>query len=1011
MSQSYFKTLQLSADQIAEFEQIIDRFEQALFSGEQPRIDDYVQRDMPERAVLLAELVHSEMEYRARKNEVVSLETYLGQFPELAREMAVVRNLRDAVQHIAGNTISIGNTHVGSTHQVRGASEDAAAMLRRTGRYEPERLLGKGGMGAVWLAFDTLLKRRVAIKLPHFSHADGEVVQVRERFYREARAAASLRHPNICPVFDVGEVEGRCYLSMAYIEGRPLSRFIDAQHLQSQRNIVLTVRKIALGLQEAHAAGIVHRDLKPANILVDGRNEPVVMDFGLAAPLRGAGIASPDSDVRQTLEGTVLGTPLYMSPEQAAGNIEMTGPRSDLYSLGVIFYEMLTGRTPFSGRLIDLLPRIVSESPPPPSRFRADLDPRLEAICLRLLAKDPTERWESAQALVGELTAWLRGSEVQSAADGPAVEQTAGRGEHSQGRLRVFRRHWPIVVAAIAGSVVGAAVISFARHAAQTNSVASLPDHADYEASAPGSWISLLRETRRLTTSSPNLEPEAGLLFPGGPLAFGGLWRRDGLLRLRLAEGPRHACELRLRSQIPTAAVTRLQRYVALRWTDDGKIELIHAVPGLVEQTASVPAPANISGPFELVLSAVGDQIVGYVNGRKAVEHKSQESAMFGVPVVMSAGPLEIKRLDWYPLPPEPEAQKPRRLAESFLRGGSTVNLQLLDGTLKQVKRVEDLPEAEFSVVGLFLNEDYEVTEENLQLASGCQTLNSLGMTIGSDDTFQLAAVISGLSSVQVGRSTGLTSSGIVLLGGLARMQSIYLNDSASFGDAGVRALSNLSGISGVSGMTLASAGITDLGLESLGEMQNLTYLSLFGNRITGTGLAALEHLDRLTYLGLWNNPLTDDGLAQMPVMASMQSMDLGPAPLRGPGFAAFTRLPALSAMRLYGLNLPPEGWNHLPEHPSLTRVEFHGCSITDEVLPCFERFPKLTELHIDTAAVSDAGIEALGRLSRLKKLALWKTQVTEAGLKQLRTLLPDCSLIPEDPPPTASGGIGGGFF
>jgi predicted Ser/Thr protein kinase len=277
------------------------------------------------------------------------------------------------------------------------------------GRYQVLKVLGQGGMGSVYLAHDTQLDRRVALKIPHFTSQDGP--QVRERFFREARAAAMLHHPNLCPVYDVGEHAGTHYLTMAFIEGRPLSALIGGPKLLPPRQVAALVRKLALALAEAHRHQVIHRDLKPSNVMLGPRGEPVVMDFGLAR--RGGG-----ADSRLTQQGTLMGTPAYMAPEQASGNPDEMGPSCDVYSLGVILYELLTGRLPFQGDAMSILTQLILNEPPPPSAHRPDLDPALEAICLKAMAKKPEARYRSMGELAAALADYLK-------AGAPAVPATA----------------------------------------------------------------------------------------------------------------------------------------------------------------------------------------------------------------------------------------------------------------------------------------------------------------------------------------------------------------------------------------------------------------------------------------------------------------------------------------------------------------------------------------------------------------------------------------------------------
>jgi formylglycine-generating enzyme required for sulfatase activity/serine/threonine protein kinase len=295
-----------------------------------------------------------------------------------------------------------------------------ADLPQAFGHFRILRKLGAGGMGTVYLAEDTQLGCRVALKLPLLS--EGTDPKVVERFYREARLAKSIQHPYVCPVYEVGQLDGVHYLTMPLIEGQPLSRLVGPDRPWEPRRAADLVRRLALALQALHERGVIHRDLKPHNIMLRDSGEPMLMDFGLARAVGG-------EQQHLTATGQVLGTPAYMPPEQIEGADAALGPGADVYSLGVILFELLTGRRPFEApRLMALFHKIQTEPAPPLSALRPGLDARLEAVCGQALAKRPAERHAGMAELAAELEAYLRDGSAEPASEpvgtvvGPAAE-------------------------------------------------------------------------------------------------------------------------------------------------------------------------------------------------------------------------------------------------------------------------------------------------------------------------------------------------------------------------------------------------------------------------------------------------------------------------------------------------------------------------------------------------------------------------------------------------------------
>ncbi len=295
----------------------------------------------------------------------------------------------------------------------------SASLSGTFGRYVIKKALGDGAMGTVYLAHDAQLERDVALKVPKFPpNAPPEQL---ERFYQEAKAAAKLSHPNLCPVYDVGEFEGVHYIAMAFIEGRTLLDYVETGRHQPQTQISTVLRKIALGMDEAHSHGIVHRDLKPANVMINQRNEPIVTDFGLARQI--------DNDqARLTQDGMMLGSPAYMPPEQFSDASYQPGPQADVYALGVMMFELLTGELPFqgTGSIASIIAQVLSQPTPDISELRTDVDPRLVDICQQAMAKEPDERYSSMKAFAADLTRFLRDSVGSGQREVKPVTKTAG---------------------------------------------------------------------------------------------------------------------------------------------------------------------------------------------------------------------------------------------------------------------------------------------------------------------------------------------------------------------------------------------------------------------------------------------------------------------------------------------------------------------------------------------------------------------------------------------------------
>src|SRR5436190_10099064 len=283
-------------------------------------------------------------------------------------------------------------------------SQAGADFLGRLGRYELLEEIAHGGMGVVYRARDPTLNRVVALKLMLAGHFAGE--QELKRFRVEAEVAARLHHPNIVPIYEFGALEGRPFLSMRFMDGGNLADQL-AGKLMDPRRIAQLMSTLARAIHYAHQHSVLHRDLKPANVLLDAAGEPHVTDFGLAKCL--------DSTDGLTLSGAMLGSPNYMSPEQAAGDPKRLTTAADIYSLGAIMYELLTGRPPFRADTpLETMRKVLEEAPVAPHLLDKSVDRDLETICLKCMEKEPVRRYGSAEALAEDLERWLRHEPIQA---------------------------------------------------------------------------------------------------------------------------------------------------------------------------------------------------------------------------------------------------------------------------------------------------------------------------------------------------------------------------------------------------------------------------------------------------------------------------------------------------------------------------------------------------------------------------------------------------------------------
>ena len=402
--------------------------------GERMLVEIYLQRvpALRQEEEAIFDLIINEVIVREERHESPRLEEYARRFPDLSERLAhwfeIQKSLKtdflDSLNLVATANIRVpssdGNRAGASAADKSTAGSDSDSQLGtimtpvperhvavervNLSGYEILREIGRGGMGVVYIARQRGLNRLVALKMIlSGKHAGADQA---ERFRVEAEAVARLQHPNIVQIYDIGEQEGRPYFSLEYLEGGSLSQKLNGTPL-APRQAAQLMERLADAMHYAHQRGVVHRDLKPANILLTVEGQPKITDFGLAKYV--------DDDTGQTQTGAILGTPSYMPPEQAEGRTRTVGPLADVYSLGAILYELLTGRPPFKGATYwDTLFLVRTQDPVPPMRLQPKVPRDLEIICLKCLAKEPGKRYASAEAISEDLRHFLVGEPIKA---------------------------------------------------------------------------------------------------------------------------------------------------------------------------------------------------------------------------------------------------------------------------------------------------------------------------------------------------------------------------------------------------------------------------------------------------------------------------------------------------------------------------------------------------------------------------------------------------------------------
>lgn len=798
-------------------------------------------------------------------------------------------------------------------------------------RYEIHELVGSGSFGQVYRAYDPQLDLHVALKVP--IRGAFQFPGERDRFFREARAAVAVRHPGICPVYDVGQTaDGQCFLALGYIAGQSLAERLSRLGIPDQRTSARWIQQIAEAMAEAHQLGIIHRDLKPANIMLDSRSRPVIMDFGLAR-------RDGSDDAALTQQGQILGTPAYMAPEQARGDQTQVGPASDIYSLGTILYELLTGERPYKGMIVEVLSQLGRTTPPTPRSLNPYVDEQLEAICLKAMSLEPSDRWATMDDFKTSLEVWLS-APLEAPGINTATLPYIVTTNTSSDQLDLkpqLATHWNlwrswtnrIAIALVFAGIIFTAGIFYI--STQQGTVRIEVQHPEVEVHVDGRTIELkhLEQPLTLWTGTHQLEVRHGKLV---------VETRS----FQVEHGHRKFIKVDYTPRSTSDHSTDLPPIrPGSRLTSDS------ASPTEGVTSADLQHPKNEPEPSPSAVSPSTTRLT-------QTEGVTASGTKIGTPPKANVQT------------PQPVARvltEKDRIAEWAFQHGGSIGLRL--GTSShEISKVDELPVNEYSLIAIRMpravawppevrqqiaaNPDWEflelevshLTEADFQVISRMRNVTSLGLTGANIDSgqIQLISQMRGLTSL---RLHGAKLPNLDSLTQLHKLTVLWIMTSPT-----------------VAGTPSQSA----ISLKAIEQFPNVTDLNLTGQSINIDDLAEIAKLPKLSRLHLNSTPLTDAGLDQLADCPSLQSVFFDRTEVTDSGVARFIEA---SHSRLYGISITDSG-------------------ITDKGIQPLSKCAQLLDLNVAQTSVGDAGLAALAGCRRMSSLWLTNTRVTDAGIESL---------------------------
>jgi serine/threonine protein kinase len=839
------------------------------------------------------------------------------------------------------------------------------------GPYRIVKQLGRGGMGAVYAAIDTRLNRRLALKvmLPRYA-ADPAA---RERFLREARAAAQITHDNVVTVYEADERDGVPYIAMQFLQGYPLDEYLRKKGNPSIPQVIRITREAAIGLAAAHKIGLVHRDVKPANLWLEAPHGRVkVLDFGLAKPL--------DAAVELTKSGAVVGTPAYMSPEQARG--QKVDPRSDLFSLGAVLYRLCTGRLPFEGpTTMAVLMALGNEDPLPLRDLNPAVPAPLAALAHQLLSKKPADRPASAEEVVKRLRAIADSTAVILAAvpeaqpvsapmqvtalpeDNPFADldadddtEYAADDAPAPPRKRSGRPWlWPAVGAA-ALAVIGALVVIIIKN----------KDGSEAKNQAADGAMVKGKDGKTIAQVGPATTPPAVASNPDRKaaeyaLSLGGFVRVNG-----------GYADLKAATELPKGRFTLSFVDLSGKAVSDAGLAHFKDCKGL----------NNLNLPN----TKVTDAGLAHFKDCKALTGLDLANTM-----VSDAGMAHFRDC--------------KGLTHIYLHG-----TKVTDAGLAHFKDCAGLTN-----LGLF---GTAVTDAGLAHFKDCKGLTYLGLwhTKVTDSGVALFKDRKGLTDLDV-RSTRVTLKGLADFhaavpgckidhdGGVIEAVDVDRKAAewviAKGGTVRVKGQDRLIAAAAelpkerfaLAWVELEERPVADAELAAFKGCASLTELALGRTKVTDAGLAIIKDFKGLTWIDLHGTAVSDAGLVHLQAFKALAHLDLGGTAVTDAGLAHLKGCAGLSQLLLHYTQVTGKGLADLKQCPVLESLILKHSQVSDAGLANLKELKGLTSLDVSGTPVSDAGLANLKDCKNLTLLIIQKTKVTAKGLEEFHAAVPACKI------------------